>query len=238
MGKRKEEPEKENSERWLLTYSDMITLLMALFIVLYSMSNVDQAKYEQLSEGLQQAFEGGDFGIFEKKSGGGGIYEGVQKPAVPANKKSGGVTDSKKLDHIKSLIQGNNIEATESADGLTITMYDSLYFTPGNSQLSDEGYNALRSFVPALLEMSNKIRVSGYTDSLPVPQGSSYSSNWELSAARALSVMNALLDFGVPENKLSISAFGDTQPLRGNDTPEGRAYNNRVEIMLVYDKAL
>lgn len=233
MAKRKEEHEKENAERWLLTYSDMITLLMLFFIVLYSMSTIDAAKYEELSEALTEVFDGGNLGIFEMKAGAKGTLEGVEKPAVVDKSKQ---EDKRKRleEELRKLVQGNNIMVTETADGLSISLYSDLYFPPGGEVISDEGYAALRTVAPALSGLSNEIRVEGHTDSSPPDRKGE--TNWELSSRRALAVLETLESYGVQPERLSAVAKGSTRPIRSNDTPEGRSYNRRVEIVVVFDK--
>lgn len=236
MGKRQEEPEKENNERWTLTYLDMITLLFCLFVVLYAMSTVDQEKFEQLSESLSEAFSGGNFGIFEMQSGSAGILEGVQKPTIAA-KPQAEERRTQLLDEIRKVIKGNNLKVTEIADGIMITMFSDLNFASGQSSLSEDGYAALRAIAPALAELPNEIRIEGHTDSAPVEQSDSFASNWELSAQRALKVLGALISYGVNEERLSAVAHGSVKPVAANDTPEGRAYNRRVEIVILFDRA-
>jgi chemotaxis protein MotB len=235
MGKRKEEHEKENAERWLLTYADMITLLMLFFIVLYSMSTVDQQKFERLSESLSEAF-GGNFGLFEKASGSAGILEGIQKPDLVAPKSAAGAR-AKLIDELKRIMRGNNIMATDNADGVHVTLFSDINFGVGQAAISDDGYTALRSVAPALASVGNRIRVQGYTDSMAVEPGSIDTSNWELSARRALAVLHALEEYGVPAERLSAQANGANDPIRPNDTPEGRSYNRRVEIVVLFDGA-
>jgi len=233
MGKRKEEHEKENAERWLLTYADMITLLMLFFIVLYSMSNIDEKKEEQLSEGLEQAFDGGNFGVMEMKSGSRGILEGVEKVVVK-EKSKGKEKRAKVTEQLKKLSNGNNVMVSENADGIKITLFSELTFGAGKYDLSEEGYDILRRLAPSLLEMEGDIRVEGHTDTQPVDQDSAVQDNWDLSSRRAMKVLSALVSYGIPEDRLSAVAHGSVQPIRPNDTPEGRSYNRRVEIIIAY----
>jgi chemotaxis protein MotB len=232
MAKRKEEPEKENSERWLLTYSDMITLLMLFFIVLYSMSTTDTAKYAQLSESLAQVFNGGNWGLMDKQSGSRGILEGVQKPTLKEN--TAQERKAHLMEDLKRVIRGNDIKVTDVADGISLTLFSDLYFGPGKAEISEEGYTALRNLAPALLTLPNNIRIEGSTDSTPVDPHSNVQSNWDLSAQRALTVLKALESYGIPGERLSALALGSTHPQQPNDTPEGRSYNRRVDIIILF----
>jgi chemotaxis protein MotB len=236
MSKRKEEPEKENNERWTLTYLDMITLLFCLFVVLYAMSNVDPAKFEQLAESLSEAFDGGNWGILEERSGSAGILSGVQKPMIVA-KPQPKEAKERLLEELKKIMKGNNFMATEIADGIKITLFSDLYFGSGETKISEDGYAALRALAPALLQVDNDIRVEGHTDAAPVNPGSEFASNWDLSSQRAIAVLEALSEYGVSETRMSAVAHGSVKPLYPNDTPEGRSYNRRVEIIILFTKA-
>lgn len=233
MGRRKkEEHEKENAERWLLTYADMITLLMLFFIVLYSMSTIDAKKYAEISDALEAVFSSGNFGIFSMQSGSSGILEGktsaVIKQTQPEKRAS-------LKDELKKIIQGNRMSVSERSDGIVVTMAADLFFASGSAAISDEGMHAIQNLASYLAPLTESIRVEGHTDSVPLAADVGVADNWELSARRALGVLAMLAAYGVPESRLSALAYGATKPVRSNATPEGRAENRRVEIVILFD---
>lgn len=237
------EAEKENSERWLLTYADMITLLMLFFIVLYSMSTINPKKYEDLSQILTTIFAGGRIEIFESKamSSGEGIQENPGYFPI-AKSKSGKKEDIFKqtVSVLRTELQSRAVRVELNEEGVTISLASDTYFAPGSAKIVEAAIPVLRDVAGVLKGFSNYVRVEGHTDVQPPnPQNVStnwpYRSNWELSAQRAVNVLRVFESFEVPSPRLSAVAFGDVRPLEKNDTPEGRAYNRRVDIVIVQD---
>ncbi len=232
--RKKHEEGHENAERWLLTYADMITLLMLFFIVLYSMSNIDSEKYKEVSQALEEAFSGGNFGFFEKASGSGGILEGVQKPTIEAKSER----KAKLTEELKRVLRGNNTSVSEHADGISISMASDLFFAPASAEISEDGLSSIRRLAVLLSQIKEDIRVEGHTDTVPMEftNPDNIADNWELSSKRALTVLGSLIAYGVPERQLSTAAFGSTRPVKSNDTPEGRANNRRVELIILFNE--
>jgi chemotaxis protein MotB len=244
MARRKKRVEwpHENLERWLLTYADMITLLMLFFIVLYAMSNVDTEKYKELSQALSSVFQGGNFTILFDQSASGtpGIMEGVQPGKQVESKKTGkvlgtGGTSSlmtQATSTLQNLIKSGRVKVIPTERGLAISLVSDFHFGVSSAELTPESIPVLQQVSDFLTQLPNAVVVEGHTDSAPVDT-TKWSSNWELSAKRALAVLTALEAYGVPDSRLSLAAYGDTRPLMSNDTPEGRAYNRRVDLLIV-----
>ena len=273
--KMKQKPKKENSERWLLTYSDMITLLLALFILLYGMSTVDQAKYEQFAETLNQQFgDGKGISIFEGKSGvldnnGNAIMPNsnglkgnadntntavssvtpnptqTPSPTQAANPNDNSLTTAeemnnleKGIDQIISKMNAKDSVGTALAErGLTVSLSDNAFFDSGKAQLKPEMKKGLSQIAALLNKITNPIIIEGYTDSVPVSASSTYSSNWELSGARAAAVAEYLADKEKIDYDRIAGAVGhaDSNPIASNKTEEGRRKNRRVDITILYN---
>jgi chemotaxis protein MotB len=240
---RKEEPEKDNAERWLLTYADMITLLMLFFIILYSMSTVDAKKFEQLAVGLEAAFSGGSSYIFPGASSGGkGMMEFNGKYA--SGKRRGQETrPSVKLKKTKALfkteIEARNVMIREDERGLVITLASDMYFEQGSAALDGNVRGVLKKVSTVVNSMPNFVRIEGHTDNANAGVKSGYETNWELSSARSINVLRYMIqEQEVNPKKLSAVAFGESRPIDDNDTVEGKAYNRRVDIVILNEKIL
>lgn len=242
--KKREEPEKpENAERWLLTYSDMITLLMAFFIVMYAISNVEKSKAAALSESLSEAFNNMP-GIQTGEGGGGhsASERNVPLRAAPGTglspKPSSDKTPFREraTSTLKANINDGTMRVNTEARGIVVALSGDVFFGAGEATLSSEGLSRLEGVADLLRSVPQEIVVEGHTDSTPVERGERFASNLMLSAARAVSVAEALEMLGVPKERISAAGYGDSKPLKSNDTPEGRAYNRRVDILIRFDE--
>lgn len=254
-----------NSERWLLTYSDLITLLMILFILLYAMSNVNQTKYEQLasslnkslgnSSGSNSVLPGGDNIL----PGGGEILPGDGDDGDESSEEeeseeqpSSSQSDSQSLttesgnkmqelnDDIDKIINENDlnqdISTNHSKGGLIITFPSSVFFDSGNAVLKDNMKRALDIIADKLNEIDNDILVRGYTDNVPI-KSSVFSSNWQLSAIRAANVVQYLIEHAhVDGTRLMAVGCGENNPVATNDTSEGRNKNRRIEMVILFEE--
>jgi chemotaxis protein MotB len=256
--------EHENDERWLLTYADMITLLMVLFIVLYSISQVDLAKFRKLKEGVAGGYGGptelaavdGGAGPLQ---GGGAVFNaqvtgtGTQPSAEALN---GIIADirarTENARQERTVLQGTQQELQKSLDavglgdtvkfrlesrGLVVTIVtDKVLFDPGQAELRAEGREVVDKLAAAISRLPNKLAVEGHTDNVPI--SGRYASNWELSTARATTVLRELIErHGIAPARLSAAGYADERPVAGNDTAEGRAANRRVELVVLADVA-
>ncbi len=242
MPKKKAEAEKENAERWLLTYADMITLLMLFFIVLYSMSSVNPAKFMELSAGLEAAFSGGSSFIFPGASSASrGLMEFSGK--YTSGKRKGQETrPSAKLKKTKALfkteIEARNAMVREDERGLVITLASDMYFEQGSAVLEGNVRSVLKKVSSVVNSMPNFVRIEGHTDNARAGK-TAYETNWELSSARSINVLRYMIqEEGVNPKKLSAVAFGESRPIDDNDTVEGKAYNRRVDIVILNEKML
>jgi len=232
---------KEDPMRWLLTYADMITLLMLFFIILTAMSNPNKAKYEQLQQVLGSVFTGGNLTLFVTRgAGGAGVLEGltpgqnVQSKATGKNSGVGGRTmlRNQAVSTLQNLVKAGKVTVIPTENGFAISLVSDLYFGSGSAALNPDAMPVLQEVTDFLGQIANSVVVEGHTDNIP-PDLKQWSSNWHLSSGRALAVLQTLQDYGIPSERLSEAAYGDTRPVQSNDTPEGRSYNRRVDIVVV-----
>lgn len=223
--------EQENLERWLITYADLITLLLGLFVVLYSMSQIDLNKYQQWISAFSQLFGGG--GVL---AGG----KGVLATPMPPNSDADGnasQTSQKKLEVqinaiLSSNIQSKKVIVTTSPEGLTIHLLERLLFESGSADLKPEAMTVLDTLSEILKFLPNKIRIEGHTDNKPI-HSARFPSNWHLSVERALNTAYYLINKGVSPEKISIAGYSEYRPIAPNDTEENRAKNRRVDIVII-----
>ncbi|MDE7291373.1 MAG: flagellar motor protein MotB [Treponemataceae bacterium] len=246
MGKKKE-PEKP-SAAWQGTYGDMITLMLCFFVMLYNPSEIDVTQLATITESLQMNQS-------ETVTGGMSLSAGrladlgntiSSLPSVEKGR-SLGMAKKKAVSLFAPDIKSAKITVTSDERGLVISLAADSFFEPGSARLNIENTREtllrLSEFFndKDLIEKNRRFRIEGHTDNTPVEDGldedsgqqESYPSNWELSAARAMNVLHYLADFGVDEEKFSIAGYADKRPKFSNDTEEGRAYNRRVDIIIL-----
>jgi len=224
------EPEKDKSERWLLTYADMITLLLGLFVILYATSKVDQVKFEQVAASLQRAF---DPQIFKGQQAQSVIATGNLANTFVGLTGVGATIGPELVTYAQREQLGDQISVTASKDAVIITLSGAWTFASGSAELRPEGRDALEFIAGTLpsLPDASTIHVEGHTDNLPSGSGR-FLTNWDLSAARAATAARILSDNGVESSRMSATGYAETRPISDNATPEGRARNRRVEIWI------
>jgi len=238
--------EEHADERWLLTYADLITLLMALFMVLFSMSVVNKSKMEQLKASLHNAFSphilpGGES---IKETG----ADATVKTPLPEMRVRTSVsaaaaakTEDRQLHQLKQQVDAEakkagvttKVKTRVTERGLVIDILtDNLLFASGQARVQPAGMALLDHLAPVLSKQaSRRIDVEGHTDSRPI-HGAAYPSNWELSTARASAVVRALIAMNLSPDRLTATGRAYLDPSASNDTEQGRARNRRVQIVL------
>jgi chemotaxis protein MotB len=236
--KKKPEAEKDNAERWTLTYLDMITLLFVFFVVLYAMSKVDAGKYKAVAESLNAAFPSAEVSAGGAGTGSGKVVtdKTQAKPAVPMqSRRARSPAYDKAYDIIKSNRTEDKLQVRQEERGVVVQLGAEVFFEPGKADLTSDSAQALLSVVLIANSLPNAIQIEGYTDSTPVDPKSGFASNWELSAQRAINILRYLESMGVNTSRMSAVAYGDSHPFTSNDTPEGRSYNRRIDVVFLYD---
>ena len=237
MGKKAKQPEKP-STAWLGTYGDMITLMLCFFVMLYNPSEVDVTQMATITQSLQMQET-------ETTSGGLSLYAGQLSDlgnninSLPSLEKgkSLGLAKKKAVSLFFFFLKSNKITITSDERGLIITLLSDNFFEEGSAELNindtRETLLRLADFFRSDELKGRRFRIEGHTDNTPVAENSKFPSNWELSATRAVNVLHYLADYGVRENDFSVAGYSDTRPKFSNDTAEGRAYNRRVDIIIL-----
>jgi chemotaxis protein MotB len=291
-GRRKHQEEPENHERWLVSYADFITLLFAFFVVMYSVSSINEGKYRVLSDVLVAAFRSpaqslepiqvgklartpstdsnNDSRLNRPKF----IPElrpmpfmGVQRirrpivkhftlplvaaepiavaAAKPKASQAGAPAATERPDHldeivtrlqdtIPELISANLIRVRRSGAFIEVEIGDNILFPSGSSVINESAQEPLRKIAVVLKDVSNPIQVEGFTDNVPI-KTPIYPSNWELSAARAASVVHLLMEAEIRPERMAAIGYGEHRPIGDNATEEGRTRNRRVVLVIEGD---
>ena len=231
--------EEEASEAWLLPYSDLMTLLLALFICLFAISQTDETKLSQMAQAFSSAFNMGGPSFFD------GAGPGMNASRDVMSAEDGGMeaylAENAQMQAVKrqldAYIEQNNLESDISTqlteDGLMIRIKENALFPSGSAELT-EGVQRIGPVIAALIApIPQRILVTGHTDNVPITS-SSYPSNWELSSARAINFMKYILSQDARMNPARFSAMGRSEyrPIADNSTEEGRAQNRRVEVLI------
>lgn len=235
--KKKHDHEEHISEGWLIPYADLLTLLLALFIVLFASSNVDQTKLEKMSRSFNQVFSGGT-SVFQASTASNSDINRTNNTDTTANPRT---YELAKLDELKEQVNEyikqnglqDEIEATINSSGLVLTIQDRALFSMGEATLDAEARAVARSISGILEQAGNReIVVSGHTDNIPI-NTARFPSNWELSSARATAFMRGLLtNDTLNPSQFTLASYGEYKPIATNSTPEGRAKNRRVEVLI------
>jgi chemotaxis protein MotB len=240
MAHREEEHEEHPDERWLVSYADFITLLMVLFVILYSMGQVNVEKYKQLAISMRTAFTlGGASQIVDSQinQAGGSLEDGTSKPIVVPGIPEGPTQSEEVAGQLTSMLSsqnlGNQVSVQTNIEGVMISLSEKLIFKEGQVDLPAETLPVLDTIANMLLPINNKIRLIGHTNNTP-SSNPSYPTNWELSLARAMSVARYLMNAGVPPDRLIVSGQGEYAPVFPNDTEQHKELNARVEIVIIY----
>jgi chemotaxis protein MotB len=240
MSKRKEHHEEHHDERWLVSYADFITLLMVLFVVLYSMSQVNVEKYKLLADSMRTAFSiGGPSQVVENQinQAGGNKEDGSSKPIVVPGIPEGPTQSEEVAGQLTSMLAsqnlGNQVSVQTNIEGVLISLSEKLVFKEGQSELPAEALPVLDTIASMLRPIDNKIKLVGHTNNTP-STNPSYPTNWELSLARAMTVTKYLINAGIAPERLIVSGQGEYAPVFPNDTEQHKELNARVEIVIVY----
>lgn len=234
MAKQKHE-EHENHERWLVSYADFITLLFAFFVVMYSVSAVNEGKFRTVSESIRAALRPVSNPDMSSALFSIGQYRpALRTPSIPGSKEIA-------IRHLRELVKSSQtasqfalIHMLEKEDGdIIITIPDNILFKSGEAAIRQEALSFLKGLASALLELNRHVRVEGHTDNVPI-RTAQFPSNWELSATRAVMVVRVLSElYGVPSDHLAAIGYADTRPVAPNLMPDQRAKNRRVEVIIL-----
>lgn len=261
---KKKAPEPEahvNHERWMVSYADMLTLLLALFIVMFAVSKVDQQKFIQFAQGANQAFGGSGQVVLNGQGGSeigsDGIMENNKPPAADGMnvdpgkaaqmiaaeqaRQSAQAAEKQRLESLRQKLDKelgakglrDAVQMSIDERGLVVNIItDKVLFDTGRANLRTDGVQVLDLIAPTIKALPNRVAVEGHTDNVPITTAQ-FPSNWELSQARAASVLQRLITDGVAESRLSLAAYGEQKPIDTNATDLGRSRNRRVAIVVL-----
>jgi chemotaxis protein MotB len=270
MARKKRTEEHENHERWLVSYADFITLLFAFFVVMYSISSVNEGKYRVLSDAIVAAFrhpartlEPIQIGelmrapmqsdkpfehdkpviqLFKVPFPDKPVEERSQEKqqAKPETQSEDNQTLDATSQHLAEsieaamadLVKDGLIEVRRDKRWIEVEIKSSILFSSGNAELSTQSEPVLRQLAETLRPLGNIIHVEGFTDNVPI-NNFEYRSNWELSAARSASVVHLFTRLGIDPQRMAAIGYGEFRPVDSNDTPEGRARNRRVVLVIM-----
>jgi chemotaxis protein MotB len=246
MARKKKPEEHVNHERWLVSYADFITLLFAFFVTMYAISQVDAKKLGKLVESMQSAF---DTRIFDSGSQKLSLSEGTSKgteqqrlvePITPLVAHS-----EPSFQKIQANIQArlakerytDKVRFTREKRGLVVSLTEAAFFEQGESELRGSSLAVINIIAESLLSIPNQIRIEGHTDTTPI-HTDRFPSNWELSTARATYVLSYLMNrFPFEPTRMAVAGYGEFRPSASNGTPDGRAMNRRVDLVILGEEA-
>ena len=263
--RRKRKEDHVNHERWIVSYADFITLLFAFFVVMYSISSVNEGKYRVLSQTLTNAFQESGrsltpIQVGERRQRGGDVIGAERQnaliqtevrvgPGTYQDAGNGGKTADKAMsdmpaeegqrlrflaatieDMLGSYVDQELVDVSYTQNRVKVNMKDKMLFGSGSATLSKPAVTVLRDISQVLAKVPNLIQVEGNTDNRPI-HTEEFPSNWELSAARAASVVHVMTRMGVDPSRMTAIGYGEYRPKADNATEEGRTKNRRVEIV-------
>jgi chemotaxis protein MotB len=249
MARKRGAPEHENHERWLVSYADFITLLFAFFVVMFASSQTDKARAKQVSEAVEKALDDGHSinvpaavarvlgGTVDDKGQGNAMMKGpggTEPSTKPPEKVVELLPSLERLNkELEKEIQEGKLEVRLEPRGLVISLKQSAFFPSGTDAINQSNLPALQKVAELIATLPNSIQLEGHTDSIPI-HNAHFKSNWELSCARAIAVLETLCGtFQLSRERFSVVGRADTMPIDTNETPEGRARNRRVDIVIL-----
>ena len=247
---RHHQSEHENHDRWLVSYADFITLLFAFFVVMFATAQTDKAKARQVSESVKKALAGQPLStVVAAMLGSGPPLKGrppTHDPAPPPAAKPD--SDGHMAELLPSLevlskelaeeIKSGRMQLSMGPRGLTISFRQAALFPSGEDVIEPAAYASIEKVARAMKLIPNPARLEGHTDAQPI-HNSRFRSNWELSAARSIALLELLTNrFNVPAGQISIAGYADTAPIADNETDDGRSKNRRVDIVILNETGL
>ncbi len=249
---RDEDP--HNQERWLISYADFITLLFAFFVVMYSVSSVNEGKYKVLSETLTGVFNAPQRSLqpievgTQTETPAPGTTEDVIQPPVTEQPRNTKLDEQSRTEALRQMADQLSLQFDELIDQgvvtlerneewLELSLRNSLLFGSGDAEPHYDAFPVIEKIAGVLTNRDNAVRVEGFTDDRPI-RTDAFPSNWELSTARAAAVVRMLTMEGVDAQRLAAVGYGQHQPVARNDTEEGRRRNRRVVLLISRDASI
>jgi chemotaxis protein MotB len=234
----------DNQDRWMVSYADFVTLLFAFFVVMFASTAADKVKAKQVSASVREALAHGEVSDVIRKA----LGRSRDRPRPDASEVSPAIAPT-------IVVMPSPVDLTRSRDtlarvldvelrdgkvglkletrGLVISLRESGFFASGDDGVSPSGFATLTKIANVIQGLPNPLRLEGHTDSIPI-HTSRFRSNWELSAARAIAMMEILAThYQIPRNRMAVAGYAENAAADTNDTDEGRAHNRRVDLVLL-----
>jgi chemotaxis protein MotB len=252
MGSRKKHAGHENLERWLVSYADFITLMFAVFVVLFASSQTDKGKAQRVAESVRRALEDGQFasavagilgGAADDKGKGNAMLKGpggARRDSAAPPHESRQQLLSELLpslqyltSELKDEIGAGKLQVHMQGRGLVVSLAEAAFFQSGEDTVLPAMHPSIGKIAWVIAKLPNPVRLEGHTDSVPI-HNARFRSNWDLSAARSVSMLELLASkYGLPMSRLSVAGYAENVPLADNRTEEGRSRNRRVDIVIL-----
>ncbi|MDJ0927802.1 MAG: OmpA family protein [Gammaproteobacteria bacterium] len=232
---------------WMVTFADLMALMMTFFVLLYSFSSIDEQKYKMIAASMAKGFGSVLTQTKQPRAVKPGPPAMIPSPMTPGSRSRNNQRPSQAAQRneqmheeikqsLESEIAEGIISVETSGNSVIIRFPEEIAFPPGSDDISDEIMPILKRVTNALQDTPGTVMVSGHTDDRPI-KSATFSSNWELSTDRAVEVIHRLQQLGTIESeRLTAVGYGSTRPIAPNDTPENRAKNRRVEIAIVQEQ--
>ncbi|MBZ5591365.1 MAG: OmpA family protein [Acidobacteriia bacterium] len=249
---RRVQPGHANHERWLVSYADFITLMFAFFVVMFAASQADRAKVKRVAESVTRALEDGPGRTVrptkveivvgpasgqgrDEKAVNNGAFNYQSEARLAASAQAAELLPSLQYlsVQLKKEIESGKMRISMEGRGLVVSLRQATFFPSGEDTIDPATYSSLQKVATAICQLPNPVRLEGHTDAVPI-HTARFRSNWDLSAARAIAVLELLTTrFNVPLQRLAIAGYAETIPIAANDTEDGRARNRRVDIVIL-----
>lgn len=230
-----------NHERWMISYADFLTLIFAVFVVLFTSASTDKSTAKQVSEAVVVALKSGTISFISRSHAPGPVNASKDAQAPAAGSR---IVEQQTIielvPSVKALseqfqdeIAKGKIEVFLEPRGMVISLRQAAFFPSGQAELNRDTYPIVDKLAALILSLPNHVNLEGHTDAVPI-RNSRFASNWELSAARSIAMLDLLtVRNKIPRNRLSVAGYADTVPVESNDDPQGRAHNRRVDIIIL-----
>ena len=239
--KRHKGHEEEGGEAWLLPYSDLMTLLLAVFIVLFAVSQVDQAKAKDMSEAfteqmMTQSYMVSKLNEQETTSAEQSTTQAATSTAAKSEQQQMEALKAELDAKLKSENLSTAVKTVIDKRGLVVSLSNAIFFDPGSAEIKTDNEKTFLEIAKMINVMNNFIRIEGHTDNVPM-NSAEYPSNWDLSVARAANVVRLITTkTNISPEKLMAVGYGEYRPVADNSTEEGRAKNRRIDIIVLSEK--
>jgi chemotaxis protein MotB len=227
-------PAPKGAPRWMVTFADLMSLLFAMFVLLISFANFDEVRFAKGADSMRETFNGVpnntspnnsiiDLGAIQRAS--------IELSAIQESSDRIDFLTNSLNEELQNEIAYEGVSINKTDDGVLIRLPNSMAFSSGGAKLSSNSFETLDKIKDLLMQGNDKIYISGHTDNVPILT-EFFRSNWDLAAARAVSVAHFFHEWGNLKHRITVQSFSDTRPLVANETAKGRALNRRVEIFI------